>query len=198
MSALQVSGVCRLGADPDLHFTPSGAAVCSARAVFQDRYQDRQSGEWKDGDTTWVSLIGWRQLAENMAESFKKGDDVMVTGTLVVREYKKNDGSPGYATEVKVWDIGPSIRFNAAKSARVDRQYDGPAAGPAEDPWDRAPGVRQQAASARPNQDQQAGPPARGQWQKSGQPVQQAARFDPVTGQPLVPTGGFDDSQPPF
>jgi single-strand DNA-binding protein len=186
---MQVSGVCRLGADPELRFTPSGAAVCSARAIFQDRYQDRQTGEWKDGDATWATLIGWRQLAENMAESFKKGDDVMVTGTLVVREYETREGGKGHATEVKVREIGPSIRFHAAKSARVDRQYDGPAAGPVEDPWGEPHDSRNR---NQPPQNQGYGRNApqgeqrreAGRWIGSGEQVArpQSHGYDPVTG----------------
>ena len=182
MGAMQVSGVCRLGADPELRFTPSGAAVCSVRAIFQDRYQDRQSGEWKDGDAVWATLIGWRQLAENMAESFKKGDDVMVTGTLVERDYETRDGGKGHATEVKVRDIGPSIRFNAAKSSRPDRQYDGPAAGPVDDPWS------QPSAQAEPPRQQQGQGYGRNapqgeqrreanRWIGSGEPVQRGQQW---------------------
>jgi single-strand DNA-binding protein len=187
MGALQVSGVCRIGADPELRFTPSGAAVCSIRAIFQDRYQDRQTGEWKDGDAVWVSLVGWRQLGENMAESFKKGDDAMVTGTLVTREYETRDGGKGYAVEVKVREIGPSIRFKAAMSQRVDRQqYDGPAAGPVVDPWTGEP-ARQQPQGGRPQQSST--------WQVSGQPVQ--GQGDPW-GQPPSQGGPGYADRPPF
>jgi single-strand DNA-binding protein len=185
MGALKVSGVCRLGADPDLKFTPSGAAVCSARAIFQDRYLDRQTNEWKDGTAQWVTLTAWRQLAENMAESFKKGDDVVVLdGTLAVREFELRDGGKGYSVDITVRDLGPSIRFHAAKSARVDRQYDGPAAGQG-DPWNEPPQDNRQ----RPQ------PAQRGTWQGSGQPVnQRQARADQRAAQSV---GTFPD-EPPF
>lgn len=191
VGAAKISGVCRLGADPELRYTTSGAAVCSVRAVFQDRYLDKNTGEWKDGKALWCNLIGWRQLGENMAESFAKGDEVMVLdGTLEVREYEKREGGTGYSTEVTVRDIGLSVRFNTATAQRVDRQYNGPAAGPVVDPWTGEPARQQPPA-------RQGGQPVQGQWQGSGQPVQPQARFDPVTGQPLAPNGGYTD-EPPF
>jgi len=169
MGAAKITGVCRLGTQPELKFTPSGAAVCSARAIFQDRYQDRQTGEWRDGKALWVNLTAWRQLAENMAESFNKGDDVIIhDATLEVREYEKREGGTGYSVELTVREMGPSIRFNAAKSSRVDRQYDGPAAGPVTDPWTGEPAREQRPPSNQP-------PAARpGQW-SNGQSTTQAA-----------------------
>lgn len=188
MGAAKVSGVCRLGADPELRFTPSGAAVCTARAIFQDRYLDKQSGEWKDGDALWVSLIAWRQQGENMAESFRKGDEVIVLdGTLKVREFDLKDGGKGYAVDVTAREFGPSARWHAAKSMRPDRNSDGPAAGPAEDPWDDSP--RQQGGGQQGRRQQGYGPAGEarreaGRWMGSGE---QVAR----------PQGNFPD-EPPF
>lgn len=203
MGALKVSGVCRLGADPELKFTPSGVAVCSARAVFQDRYLDRQSGEWKDGDTTWVTLIAWRTLAENVAESFVKGDDVIVLdGTLTTREFELRDGGKGHATEITVREVGPSVRFHAAKSLRPERRYEGPAAGPVDDPWAEPRGSREQqprdvngTAQTPPAWPSPPGAAPVGTWQASGRPVdQRQARAD----QRAAQSGGMWPDQPPF
>jgi single-strand DNA-binding protein len=193
VGALKVNGVCRLGANPELKFTPNGAAVCSARAIFQDRYMDRQTNEWKDGQATWVTLTAWRQLAENMAESFKKGDDVVVLdGALTVREYDLRDGGgKGYSVDITVRDLGPSIRFHAAQSQRVDRQYDGPAAGPVDDPWTYSGGSGPARGPDNRTANGQSGHGAAretrreaGRWIGSGEQV-------------ATPTGGYPD-EPPF
>lgn len=191
---MKVSGVCRLGADPELRFTPSGAAVVSARAIFQDRYLDKQSGQWVDGDTVWVNLVAWRQLAENVAESFHKGDDVIVLdGVLKVREFELREGGKGFSVDITVRELGPSVRWHAAKSMRPDRQSEGPAAG--DDRWSEPPAdPREQPQQSRPAQGQQQ-PAARGTWQKSGQPVnQQQARADERAAQ----SGGMFPDEPPF
>ena len=191
MGAAKVSGVCRLGADPELKFTPSGAAVCTARAIFQDRYQDRQTGEWKDGDALWVNLVAWRQLGENVAESFRKGDDVIVLdGVLKVREFELRDGGKGYAVDVTVRELGPSVRWHAARSARVDRQGEPSAA--VDDPWGEPHDSR--------NRNQP--PPRQPGYEPAAETQREANRWI-GSGKPVRPTpqnygqGSFDN-EPPF
>jgi single-strand DNA-binding protein len=117
----QVVGEFRVGADPNLRFAPSGTAVCSMRAVASSRKKD-ESGEWKDDKTTWVDLVGFRKLAENMAESFQKGDLVTVTGKLQVEDWEDNEGNKRKSVNVMVDTIGMSVAFNAARSIKSERR----------------------------------------------------------------------------
>lgn len=117
----QVVGEFRIGSEPNLRFAPSGTAVCSIRAVASSRKKNEQTGEWEDDKTTWVDLVGFRKLAENMAESFAKGDLVTVMGKLQVEPWEDNDGNKRTSVRVMVDNIGMSVAFNAARSVKADR-----------------------------------------------------------------------------
>jgi single-strand DNA-binding protein len=117
----QVVGEFRIGTSPNLRFAPSGTAVCSIRAVASSRRKNEQSGEWEDDKTTWVELVGFRRLAENMAESFDKGDLVTVMGKLQVEDWEDNEGHKRTSVRVMVDNIGMSVAFNAARSVKADR-----------------------------------------------------------------------------
>ena len=126
--------------DPILRFTPSGAAVANFTIASTPRAFDKQSNEWKDGDTMFLNCSVWRQAAENVAESLTKGMRVIVQGRLKSRSYDDRDGNKRTVFEVDVEEIGPSL---ARATAVVTRATGGgkPAprqpAGrpPAADPW---------------------------------------------------------------
>lgn len=132
----QVVGEFRVGVDPNLRFAPSGTAVCSMRAVASSRKKD-ENGEWRDDKTTWVDLVGFKKLAENMAESFQKGDLVTVTGKLQVEDWEDNEGNKRKSVNVVVDTIGMSVAFNAARSIKSERgaQPSGQQSQDGGDPW---------------------------------------------------------------
>src|SRR5690606_7667665 len=111
--------------DPELKFTPSGAAVANFTVASTARTFDRQTNEWKDGDTLFIRCSAWRQLAENVAGSLTKGTRVIVTGALKVREYERQDGGRGTSVEMVVEEVGPSLRNATAQVARVAGQGGG-------------------------------------------------------------------------
>lgn len=101
--------VGNLTADPDLRFTPSGAAVAKFTIASTPRAYDKASGEWKDGETLFLSCNVWRQAAENAAESLTKGMRVMVQGRLKQRSYETKEGEKRTVYEIEVEDFGPSL-----------------------------------------------------------------------------------------
>ena len=108
-----------LTADPDLRFTPSGAAVANFTVASTPRTFDRQTNEWKDGDAMFLNCSVWRQAAENAAESLSKGMRVVVTGRLKSRSYETREGEKRTVFEVDVDEVGPSLRYATAKVTRT-------------------------------------------------------------------------------
>jgi len=104
--------------DPELRFTPAGQPVARFRVASTPRYRDSATGEWKDGDSLFLTCNVWRQAAENVAESLQRGMRVIVAGRLRQRSYETREGEKRTVYEVEVDDVGPSLR-NA--SARVNR-----------------------------------------------------------------------------
>ncbi|MEK9521435.1 single-stranded DNA-binding protein [Streptomyces venezuelae] len=96
-------------ADPELRFTPAGAAVANFRIASTPRTFDRTANEWKDGETLFLSVSVWRQQAENVAGSISRGDRVIVVGTLAQRTYEK-DGERRASYEVKAEEVGPALK----------------------------------------------------------------------------------------
>jgi single-strand DNA-binding protein len=126
--------------DPELRFTPSGAAVAKFRIASTPRYLDRQSGEWKDGEALFLTCNVWRQAAENVAESLQRGARVIVSGRLKQRTYETKEGEKRTVFEVEVDEIGPSLRYATAKVQKMSRSSGGGFGGgggsaPADDPW---------------------------------------------------------------
>ncbi|MBX6370671.1 MAG: single-stranded DNA-binding protein [Acidothermus sp.] len=123
--------------DPELRFTPSGQAVAKFRVASTPRYLDRQTNEWKDGESLFLTCNVWRQAAENVAESLTRGMRVIVQGRLKQRSYETKDGERRTVFEVDVDDVGPSLRNASAKVTKAVRGSGGGAGmpGPAEDPW---------------------------------------------------------------
>ncbi|MDO5068010.1 MAG: single-stranded DNA-binding protein [Propionibacteriaceae bacterium] len=111
--------VGNLTADPDLRFTPSGAAVASFTVASTPRTFDRQSGEWRDGDAMFLNCSVWRQYAEHVAESLTKGMRVIVQGRLKSRSYETQQGEKRTVFEVDVDEVGPSLRYATAKVTRT-------------------------------------------------------------------------------
>ena len=115
--------------DPELRFTPSGAAVANFRIASTPRTYDRQSGEWKDGESLFISCSVWRQAAENVAESLQRGMRVLVQGRLKSRSYETRDGEKRTVFEIDVDEVGPSLRNATAKVSKTMRSGPGDSGG---------------------------------------------------------------------
>jgi single-strand DNA-binding protein len=172
----QITVVGNLVDDPELRFTPSGAAVANFRIASTPRTFDRQTNEWKDGEALFLSCSVWRQAAENVAESLQKGMRVIVQGNLRSRQYETREGEKRTVFEIQVDEVGPSLRYATAKVTRTQRSGGSPyggqggQGGPADnDPW------------ATPAQSQPA-----------GQPAASAPANDPWA------TPGVSSDEPPF
>jgi single-strand DNA-binding protein len=111
--------------DPELRFTPSGAAVAKFRVASTPRFMDKASGEWKDGDPLFLSCTVWRQAAENVAESLQRGSRVIVSGRLRQRSYETREGEKRTVIELEVDEIGPSLRYATAKVQKMSRSGGG-------------------------------------------------------------------------
>jgi len=107
--------------DPELRFTPSGQPVARFRVASTPRFRDNNSGEWKDGDSLFLTCNVWRQAAENVAESLTRGTRVIVSGRLRQRSYETKEGEKRTVYEVEVDDVGPSLRNASAKVSKVAR-----------------------------------------------------------------------------
>lgn len=147
-----VTVVGNLTADPELRFTPSGAAVANFTVAATPRTFDRQSGEWKDGEALFMRCNVWRQAAENVAETLTRGMRVMVSGRLKQRSFETREGEKRTVVELEVDEVGPSLKYATAKVAKVSRGAGGggfggdggsgaggAASGPSDDPWGSAP-----------------------------------------------------------
>jgi single-strand DNA-binding protein len=107
--------------DPELRFTPSGAAVANFTVASTPRAFDRQSNEWKDGETLFMRCSVWRDAAENVAESLQRGTRVIVTGRLKSRSYETKEGEKRTVIEMDVDEVGPSLRYASAKVTKTQR-----------------------------------------------------------------------------
>ncbi len=157
-----ITVVGNLTADPELRFTPSGAAVANFTVASTPRIFDRQSSEWKDGEALFLRCNIWREAAENVAESLTRGSRVIVTGRLKQRSFETREGEKRTVFEVEVDEIGPSLRYATAKVNKASRSGGGGGGGgfggggggggggsrqgsapassaPADDPWGSAP-----------------------------------------------------------
>ncbi len=142
-----ITVVGNLTADPELRFTPSGAAVASFTIASTPRTFDRQSNEWKDGEALFLRCSIWRQAAENVAESLTRGMRVVVQGRLQQRSFETREGEKRTVIEMQVDEVGPSLRYATAKVNRTQRGSGGGGGfgadngggggnyAPADDPW---------------------------------------------------------------
>ncbi len=146
-----ITVVGNLTADPELRFTPSGAAVANFTVASTPRSFDKQSGEWKDGEALFMRCNIWRQAAENVAETLTRGMRVVVSGRLRQRSYETREGEKRTVVELEVDEIGPSLRYATAKVNKVSRGSGGGgfgAGGAADDPWGSAPPAGTPAAAS--------------------------------------------------
>jgi single-strand DNA-binding protein len=111
--------------DPELRFTPSGAAVAKFRFASTPRFMDKASGEWKDGEPLFLACTVWRQAAEHVAESLQRGARVIVSGRLRQRSYETREGEKRTVIELEVDEIGPSLRYATAKVQKMSRSGGG-------------------------------------------------------------------------
>src|SRR5579862_144486 len=121
----QITVIGNLVDDPQLRYTPTGQAVANFRVASTPRFMDRQTNEWKDGDSLFLSCNVWRQAAENVAESLQRGMRVIVSGRLRQRSYETKEGEKRTVYEVEVDEVGPSLRNASAKVARSSRSTGG-------------------------------------------------------------------------
>ncbi|CAB4733933.1 MAG: single-stranded DNA-binding protein [Actinobacteria bacterium] len=141
--------------DPELRFTPSGAAVANFTVASTPRNLNKQTNEWEDGEAMFLRCSIWRQAAENVAESLQRGMRVVVQGRLRARSYETREGEKRTVFELEVDEIGPSLRYATAKVTKTTRQgggggYSGGGGAPAggNDPWASAPAQGGQGAAA--------------------------------------------------
>ena len=120
-----ITVVGNLTADPELRFTPSGAAVANFTVASTPRIFDRQTNEWKDGDALFMRCSIWREAAENVAESLTRGSRVIVQGRLKQRSYETREGEKRTVVELEVDEIGPSLRYATAKVNKASRSGGG-------------------------------------------------------------------------
>jgi single-strand DNA-binding protein len=111
--------------DPELRFTPSGAAVAKFRVASTPRFMDKTTNEWKDGEPLFLACTVWRQAAENDAESLQRGARVIVSGRLRQRSYETREGEKRTVIELEVDEIGPSLRYATAKVQKMSRSSGG-------------------------------------------------------------------------
>jgi single-strand DNA-binding protein len=186
-----ITVVGNLTADPELRFTPSGAAVANFTVASTPRTFDRQSNEWKDGEALFLNCSVWRQAAENSAESLTRGMRVIVTGRLKARSYETREGEKRTVFEIDVEEVGPSMKYATAKVTKTSRSGGGQGfqSGGGDDPW-----ASNQAGGGQSSQSGQGGGGQNGGWggqQGSGAPAGGGQ------GDPWATSGGHQD-EPPF
>jgi single-strand DNA-binding protein len=175
--------------DPELRFTPSGAAVANFRVASTPRTYDRQTGEWKDGESLFISCSVWRQAAENVAESLQRGTRVIVQGRLKSRSYDDREGNKRTVFEIDVDEVGPSLRNATAKVSKTMRSGPGGDSGGGYGGQQGGGGQQQNDPWATPQGGAQQGG-GQGQGGQGGQGGQQN---DPWANQ-----GGGSMDEPPF
>lgn len=139
-----ITVIGNLTADPELRFTPAGAAVANFTIASTPRTFDRQSNEWKDGPALFLRCNVWKEQAENLAEALTKGARVIAQGNLKQRSFEDREGQRRTVFELEVQEIGPSLRYAVAKPVRAARsgQQPQPRQQPNQqqsDPWGSAP-----------------------------------------------------------
>jgi single-strand DNA-binding protein len=143
-----ITVVGNLTADPELRFTPSGAAVASFTIASTPRQFDRNTNEWKDGEALFLRCSIWRQAAENCAESLTRGMRVIASGRLKQRSFETREGEKRTVIELDVDEVGPSLKYASAKVNKTQRgssggggfgSSGGGSSAPSDDPWGSAP-----------------------------------------------------------
>lgn len=199
-----ITVVGNLVADPELRFTPAGAAVANFRIASTPRRFNRQTSQWEDGEAMYLTCNVWRQAAENVAESLSKGMRVIVQGLLRQRSYESREGERRSIFEVEVDEVGPSLSFATAQVTRASRG--GGQGGYGNQGGGQSMGGQGQMNQGTMNQGQQQQPNHGGFGGGGntggfggGNPQQQAPDNDPWNSAPA--SGGFGgpaDDEPPF
>ena len=199
-----ITVVGNLVADPELRFTPAGAAVANFRIASTPRRFNRQTSQWEDGEAMYLTCNVWRQAAENVAESLSKGMRVIVQGRLRQRSYESREGERRSIFEVEVDEVGPSLSFATAQVTRASRG--GGQGGYGNKGGGQSMGGQGQMNQGTMNQGQQQQPNHGGFGGGGntggfggGNPQQQAPDNDPWNSAPA--SGGFGgpaDDEPPF
>jgi len=120
-----ITVIGNLTADPELRFTPSGAAVANFTVASTPRMFDRQTNEWKDGEALFLRCNIWREAAENVAESLTRGSRVIASGRLKQRSFETREGEKRTVVELEVDEIGPSLKYATAKVNKASRSGGG-------------------------------------------------------------------------
>ena len=184
----QITVVGNLVDDPELRFTSAGQPVARFRIASTPRFMDRNTNEWKDGDSLFLTCNVWRQAAENVAESLQRGMRVIVSGRLKQRNYETKEGEKRTVYEVEVDDVGPSLRNASAKVNRVSRSGQGGGGG-----FGGGGGSQGQSGGGQGGGDSWGGGGSGGQ--NGGSQSNRAAESDPWASD--ASSGGFSD-EPPF
>ena len=191
-----ITVIGNLTADPELRFTPSGAAVANFTVASTPRTFDKQSNEWKDGEALFLNCSVWRQAAENAAESLTRGMRVIVSGRLKARSYETREGEKRTVFEIDVDEVGPSLKYATAKVTKTTRsggQGGGGFSGGGDDPWASSP------QGGAPAGGQQAG--GGGGWggQQGGQQGAGSFGGGQQSSDPWASSGaGGSSEEPPF
>ena len=185
-----ITVIGNLTADPELRFTPSGAAVANFTVASTPRTFDKQTNEWKDGEALFLNCSVWRQAAENAAESLVRGMRVIVSGRLKARSYETREGEKRTVFEIDVDEVGPSLKYATAKVSKTSRSGTGGGGGSwggrgggGDDPW---------ANAGQSGGGQQGG----GSW--GGQQGGQAGGQQTSQGDPWASSGPAAADEPPF
>lgn len=200
---VNITIVGNIVADPELRFTPNGAAVANFRVASTPRRFDSQTNQWVDGEAMFIACNIWRQAAENVSETLTKGMRVIVTGRLKQRSYETREGEKRSVMEIDVDEVGPSLRYATAQVNRNPREGGGNYGGNGGGNYGGNQGGGNYGNYAGGNQGNQGGYSNAGQGGYQGQPnssgsSQQAPQNDPWSSAP--PAGGFNggDDEPPF
>jgi single-strand DNA-binding protein len=185
-----ITVIGNLTADPELRFTPSGAAVANFTVASTPRTFDRQTNEWKDGEALFLNCSVWRQAAENAAESLVRGMRVIVSGRLKARSYETREGEKRTVFEIDVDEVGPSLKYATAKVSKTTRSGSGGGGGGGygggDDPWSSGGG-------------QQGGSSGGGSWGgQQGQGQQASGGAGGSQSDPWASSGPVGGDEPPF
>lgn len=160
MTDTLITIIGNLTADPELRFAPSGHPVANFTIASTPRTFDKQSNEWKDGEALFMRCSLWRDPAENVAESLKKGMRVIAQGKLKQRSYETREGEKRTVVELEVEEVGPSLRYATAKVARTQRNGNGGGYGGGQSAQQSSGGYGSQQARQQPMDDPWGSAPA--------------------------------------
>ena len=191
-----ITVIGNLTADPELRFTPSGAAVANFTVASTPRTFDKQSNEWKDGEALFLNCSVWRQAAENAAESLVRGMRVIVSGRLKARSYETREGEKRTVFEIDVDEVGPSLKYATAKVSKTTRSGTGGGGGGGfggDDPWSSGGQQPSGGQSGAPSGGQSGG-----QWGGAQGGGQSGGGQSTPQNDPWASSGPVGSDEPPF